>query len=73
MTYYIIESSGQHRQMWGPYESLTTAKKAAGKRHSVICGTGLRSGEKMTSGALNAALTSGRIYPVDGTDKYALT
>lgn len=70
--YYIIESSGETRQMWGPYQSLAGAKKEAGARHTVVCGRGLSNGLKMTRGALHNALASGRIYTADGADKYAL-
>lgn len=70
--YWIIESSGESRQVWGPYTSLAAAKHAAGMRHTVITGSGLESGMTMTRGALNAALTSGRINPADGADRDAL-
>lgn len=70
--YYIIESTGETRQMWGPYQALAHAKKKAGARHTVVCGRGLSNGLRMTRGTLNAALGSGRIWTADGTDKYAL-
>lgn len=65
--FWIIESSGSTRQVWGPYASLEHAQKEAGKRHVVVKGSGLENGQTMSQGALRNALQSDRIYTVDGS------
>lgn len=71
-TYYLVETSGDNRQVWGPYQSLTAAKGAAGKRHAVVTGNGLKNGQTMTRGALQAAILSGRIRTADGSSNHVL-
>ena len=70
---YLIESTGDRRSVWGPYETLKAAQKAGGARHVVVIGDGLANGQAIHRGALQAAIQSGRITTVDGSDKTVLT
>lgn len=62
--FYIVETSGDRRQVWGPYTTLARAKKAAGKRHIVITGRGLTDGMIMTAGQMQIAMQTRRIRSV---------
>ncbi|WP_439624045.1 hypothetical protein [Gemmata sp.] len=66
--YYLIESTGDNRQVWGPYTSLEQAKREAGVRHAVVSGSGLRNGETMTRGAMISKLAAGQFWTVDGSE-----
>lgn len=70
--YYIIENSGESRQVWGPYATLMAARKKCGKRHVVVTGDGLTNGLTMPRGHLREALDSRRIVPVDPAHKASL-
>lgn len=70
--YFIIEKSGEQRQMWGPYGTVKDASAKCGARHVVITGTGLSDGQTMTRGELQAALQSGRIRIADDSDQRVL-
>ena len=67
-TCYLIENSGETRQVWGPFATFAAAEKTGGKRHAVVVGSGLANGETMTRGAVQAAIQSGRIRTADGSE-----
>jgi hypothetical protein len=67
MSYYLVERSGESRQVWGPYDSLDRAKREAGVRHAVVRGAGLTNGQTMTRGELHCKLAAGSVYPVNGS------
>lgn len=60
--YYIVESSGDVRRMWGPYQSYEAAVRQAGVRHIVVTGSGCRQ-RTLTHGELKAAVGTGSIRP----------
>lgn len=65
--YYIVESSGDERQMWGPYLSLYAARKAAGNRHVVVTGSACRNGRKLSRGELQASVGAGAVHEVESS------
>jgi len=71
MQYFLIENSGEHRQMWGPFP-LALARRKAGARHVVVTGDGMHNGQIVTRGALRAALQSRRINPTGGASRDAI-
>lgn len=64
---WLIESTGDNRQVWGPYGEAH-ARKEQGVRHFLALASGLTNGQTMTRGELQAALQSGRIRSVDRID-----
>jgi hypothetical protein len=68
MEYYLVEKSGEHRSVWGPYPSVAAATKNAGVRYAVVRGDGLANGQTLTRGALHNALQSRRVIVCDGSD-----
>ena len=64
---WLIEQSGDMRQVWGPY-TISQARREAGVRHVIVVGSGLSHGDTMRRSELHAAVQSGRIRPVDGSD-----
>jgi hypothetical protein len=65
-SYYVVETSGDTRQMWGPYTGLSHARAAAGRRHAVVTGASCRDGRVWRRGELQAAHQCGSVVPVDG-------
>jgi hypothetical protein len=64
-SYYVVETSGDLRQMWGPYASLSHARAVAGVRHVVVTGSSCRDGRVWRRGELQAAQECGSVRPVD--------
>jgi hypothetical protein len=62
--WWLLERSGEHRAVWGPY-TLGQAVAQKGTRHLIVRGSGLRPGETLTSGEVQAAAASGRIWPAE--------
>lgn len=62
--YYLIETIGDNRQIWGPY-SIEKAKKECGSRHVICESEELENGQVMTRGELMRACQSGRIRPLE--------
>jgi hypothetical protein len=63
-TYWLIETSGDKRQIWGPY-TRKHAEAEAGNRHAVATGEGMSDGQIMDRNALQTAINSGRIRLCD--------
>lgn len=61
--YYIIESSGPDRCVWGPY-TLDQARHEAGVRHVVVTGL-LKNRQKLLQAEMQASVHLGHITPVD--------
>jgi len=70
-SYYLIEKSGDNRQVFGPY-SLEQANKAKGARYAVITGR-VENGQTISRGMVNAMVTAGSIQLADGSDPWALS
>jgi hypothetical protein len=45
--FYVVDSTGPQRYVWGPYETYETAVAAAGSSRRVIQGR-VRNGQKLT-------------------------
>lgn len=71
-SYYLLETSGERRQIWGPYSTLGHARREAGVRHAVVSGPKCGNGITLTRGEVNAAVNAGTIIPEDGTDRNVL-
>jgi hypothetical protein len=65
MNYFLVEISGETRQVWGPYPTFDRAKHEAGGRHFVAQGSGLFNGQIMTAGELHNKLDAGSVWPFE--------
>jgi hypothetical protein len=65
--YWLLELTGNGRAVWGPY-TWTDALGERGSRYQIVGGHGLRDGQSMTAGEIQAAFQSGRIYPVTSAE-----
>lgn len=64
-TVWLIELTGETRQVWGPYTEAH-ARKEAGKRHFLAKASGLENGQTMSRGELRRAMEAGRVRSIDG-------
>jgi hypothetical protein len=71
MSHWIIEKTGDERQVWGPYETAQAARSQCGSRHVVVCGRGLENGLVLTRGAVSAKVQAGTLW-VPGGDSSVL-
>lgn len=61
--YYLVDSSGDTRYVFGPYQSYETAVKAAGRTALVMTGAALAGRKTITRAALSVLVQAGAVRP----------